>query len=135
MDDKQRQIITLLNQVQTLLEESERIAGPHLPYWRRMLGAFRSSRLLHRVGDLLAQVDELQGRPRHAEKLFGVGRDGWRVFQFVIGVLNAWSAIDSAYKAQWFSMTASVICIALTALWRLPYKPPRHQQSTNEGKP
>lgn len=126
MNAREQRITFLLDQIETMLARSERLVGRHLPRWRRALGAVPAACLLRRVRELMDEVNALRGYPRPAETLLGIGRDGWRLFQFVLGVLNAWAAIDSASKAQWFSMIASVVWVCLTACWTLPYKPPRY---------
>ena len=91
-----------------------------------VLGALPATLLLRRVSDMMDEVNALRGQPRPAEKWLGMGRDGWQFWQFVAGVLNAWSAINAASETRWIGMTVSVVCVFATTLWRLPYKPPRY---------
>jgi hypothetical protein len=135
MNARDQRIAYLLDQIETLLDRSGRLVGPHLPRWRRVLGAIPAAYLLRRVSGMMDEVNALHGQPRPAEKWLGVGRNGWLFWQFVIGVENAWSAIDAASQAHWVRMTVSGVCVFVTAFWRLPYKPPRYLNQIEKETP
>ena len=135
MNAREQRIAYLLDRIETLLDRSGRLVSPHLPRWRRVLGAIPAAYLVRRVSAMMDEVNALAGRPRPAEKWLGVGRNGWLFWQFVIGVDNAWSAINAASQGHWVVMTVSVVCLFLTACWRLPYKPPRYLNKTEKETP
>jgi hypothetical protein len=134
MNERRERIKLLLDQAEVLIERSRQASDPNLPRWRRVLGAYRSSLAIRRASDLMAEIDALNGNPRPAEKWLGFGRKGWLWFQFGLGVLNAWSGIDSVMKGQWFFAAMSFVCVIVTAHWRLPYAPPKWARQTTKGK-
>lgn len=133
-DERQPRINLLLDRVEVLLAQAHAYSQPHAPRWRRVFNGYRRLMILARVEDLMSEVDALKGKPRPAQKWLGMGRNGWRCAQFSMGVLNAWSGIDSAWEGHWFGAVVSFVCVIVTAHWRLPYKPPRHIEIT-KGKP
>ena len=135
MNARQQRIDFLLDRIETLLDRSGRLVARHLPLWRRVLGALPATVLLRRVSDMMDEVNALRGQPRPTEKWLGMGRDGWQFWQFVAGVLNAWSAINAASETRWIGMTVSVVCVFATTLWRLPYKPPRYLNKIDKETP
>lgn len=135
MDERQQQINLLLDRIEVLLAKAKAYNDPGLPCWRRVLYVYPRALTLWRICDLMDYVDALKGKPRPAEKWLGMGRTGWLRFQFGLGVLNAWSGIDSTMKGQWLGAFVSFACVIVTAHWRLPYKPPRLINQDTEGKP
>lgn len=126
-DERQQRIKLLMDRAEAFVERAQEYRNPAQPRWRRVIGVYRAAMALRRAVDLMDEVAALSGRPRPAEKWLGMGRAGWQRAQFALGVVNAWSGIDSAMKGQWFLASVSFVCVIVTAHWRLPYKPPRLQ--------
>jgi hypothetical protein len=126
MDDERRQRMNvLLDRIEALLVRLEPYKDPNAPRWRRVVGAYRRVMILRRVDDLMDEYNALNGKVRPAQKWLGMGRAGWLRFQFGIGVVNAWSGVDSAADGNWLGAFVSFACVIITAHWRLPYAPPR----------
>jgi hypothetical protein len=125
MNDQDARISALLNRVQRLSAKARSLSGEHLPIWRRVMNYHKSVRIINRAADLLYEVDAIQGKPRPAQIWLGMGRRGIMRLQWLLGIMNAYAMIGSFHKGQYIAGTVSALCILVTALWRLPYAPPK----------
>jgi hypothetical protein len=123
MNDPEK-LFRMYDKLEALLEAARRAAGPHLPRWRRLLGAYRAALLIREAEDLMDEISALQGVPRKPAIWLGMGRKGWLRTQFFFGVLNAISALYAIEDRRWISAAFSIACTLICASWRLPKAPP-----------
>lgn len=119
-------IPALLDRVATLTYEADRLIHAGRPWIVRMWHARRAWDMLAEAGDLLDEVNRLQGIPVTTpppQVLLGMGHAGWTRLQWAVGIFHAcaaWWAIDAGRP---LAATFSILCLQLCRYWSIPRKP------------
>lgn len=126
-----REALILMARAEAMAEEARALSDPNLHWLRRRLNTNRAYNLICEAEELSDRACILVGvraTSRLQPKRLGpFGRAGWQRFQWAVGIINAYGAIDALYNGHWVLAAISVLCVIVCALWVLPYKP-KHQQ-------